>query len=141
FTPSFSGSDPSYTGTFGGIPDRVCDGNLESGQQSVERWFDTSCFQVPALGRFGNSGVNILEGPGLHLHHLSLTKEIAISERFTLKYIAGISNLFNQPQFDFPRTNISASDPGRITQIRVGADLSMEKTRARQMEMTLRLEW
>ncbi|HLU99869.1 MAG TPA: TonB-dependent receptor [Acidobacteriota bacterium] len=141
FTPSFSGSDPSNTGTFGGVPDRVCDGNLESGQQSVERWFDTSCFQVPALGRFGNSGVNILEGPGLHLHHLSLTKEIAISERFTLKYIAGISNLFNQPQFDFPRTNISASDPGRITQIRVGADLSMEKTRARQMEMTLRLEW
>ena len=65
FSPSFSDTDPSNTNSFGGLPDRVCNGNLPSGQRTVEHWFDTSCFVEPPPGRFGNSGVNVLEGPGL----------------------------------------------------------------------------
>lgn len=33
FTPSFSGSDPSKTNTFGGLPDRIADGHYPAGQR------------------------------------------------------------------------------------------------------------
>ena len=140
FHPTFSGSDPSNTNSFGGIPDRICDGNL-GGQRSIERWFDPSCFAPPPPGRFGNSGVNVLEKPGLNLLHLAVVKQFSLSERFTLEWVAGMSNLLNHPHFNQPRNNISVADPGRITRILTGADLSMEKTRSREIEFTLRLKW
>ena len=140
FNPTFSGSDPSSTNSFGGLPDRICDGNL-GGQRSIERWFDPACFTAPPPGRFGNSGVNVLERPGLNLIHLAIVKQFNLSERFKLEWVAGMSNLFNHPHFRPPRSNISAADPGRITSILTGADLSMEKTRSREIEFTLRLKW
>src|SRR5205807_2153841 len=74
FTPSYSGSDRSNTNTVGGIPDRIADGNLPTSQRSISHWFDPSAFAPPPPGRFGNSGVNILEGPGLQVHHLTVSK-------------------------------------------------------------------
>src|SRR5207247_1936474 len=50
FSPTFSDADPSNTNTFGGFPDRICNGNLPPDQRTVERWFDTSCFANPTAG-------------------------------------------------------------------------------------------
>ena len=44
-------------------PDRLTDGNLDSSQRTLDRWFDTSAF-VLARGHYGNSGGNILFAPG-----------------------------------------------------------------------------
>jgi len=140
FSPAFSGADPSRTNTLGGLPDRIADGNLPPSQRKVERWFDAAAFVAPQVGRFGNSGVNILEGPGIHLHHLSLVKNFKIHERFNLEYFTGISNLFNHPHFRFPRTDISAAEPGVINSAR-SADQDQNKAGPRMIEMTLRLRW
>lgn len=140
FSPAFSGADPSNTNSFGGLPDRIGDGNLPTEQRRVEKWFDPSAFTLPEPGRFGNSGVNILEGPGLHVHHLSLIKQFSLNERFNLEYFVGISNLFNRPHFRFPRNNISAARAGEITSERT-ANQDQNKAGARMIEMTLRLRW
>ena len=54
-------------------PDRIRDGNLPSGERTIDRWFDTSAFVAlnatsGAAGFvpnriFGNSGVGIVRGP------------------------------------------------------------------------------
>jgi hypothetical protein len=64
-------------------PKGICDGNLPNGQRTVDTWFDRSCFvAVPAkTGRFGNSGVNIIEGQGLNLTHVRMTKRFPVTER------------------------------------------------------------
>jgi len=141
FSPSFSGSDPSNTNTVGGLPNRVCDGNLPRGTRTVSRWFDPGCFTVPVPGTFGSSGVNVLKRPGYNLHHLTLSKDFKLNERFKLEYVASMSNAFNHPTFNPPISNISVPGTGRITDILVGADLSIEGTRAREIGMTLRLRW
>ena len=82
FSPTFTGSDPSHTNTFGGLPDRTCNGNLPASQRSVNHWFDTSCFAAPPNGRFGNSGAFVLEGPGYNMQDVSLAKTFNITERF-----------------------------------------------------------
>jgi hypothetical protein len=107
FSPAFSDEDPSNTNTFGGLPDRVCNGNLPTGERKIERWFDTGCFVNPPAGRFGNSGANVLEGPGLHVHNISVVKRFRLTERLHFDFMALISNVFNHPNFLFPAADIS----------------------------------
>jgi hypothetical protein len=52
----------------GGLPNRICNGNLPADQRTVTHWFNPACFVVPPAGQFGNSGANVLEGPGLQLN-------------------------------------------------------------------------
>ena len=112
FSPSFSGADPSNTNTSGGLPDRVANGNLPAGERRLNRWFDPSAFTRPAPGRFGNSGLNILEGPGLQEHNLTVSKTFRILEGLNFTSMAAIQNLFNHPNFNNPAANISA--PGSV---------------------------
>jgi hypothetical protein len=135
FSPSFSGADPSNTNTFGGLPDRVANGNLPSDQRTIDRWFDPAAFRVPAAGAFGNSASNVLEGPGRHQHNITILKRIPIWERLALTYGAAITNIFNRANFNNPAANISV--PGSVGRI------SSTKSYApnRQIMMRVRLEF
>jgi hypothetical protein len=139
FSPAFSGSDPSNTNTFGGLPDRVADGNKSGGQRTKEQWFDPAAFRVPPAGRYGNSGANILVGQGINVHHLSLAKKFALTERLSTTFTGAISNLFNHPHFNNPLSNISNPNPGRFTS--VVADYNPEKQTSRHVSLKLRVEW
>jgi len=143
FTPYYSGADPSNTNTVGGLPDRIADGNLPTGQRSIDRWFDVNAFAPPPPGRFGNSGVNILEGPGLHVHHLTVSKRHRITERLSLQTMLAISNLFNHPNFHFPAANISAPGAAGVISSTYGGgdDFNLEKAANRRMEVRVRLEF
>ena len=90
FSPSFSGADPSNTNTSGGLPDRIANGNLDRSDRKLTRWFDATAFVRPPAGRFGNSGVNILQAPGLHEHNLTIGKRFPITERFKFTFEAAM---------------------------------------------------
>ncbi|MFB3825698.1 MAG: carboxypeptidase regulatory-like domain-containing protein [Bryobacteraceae bacterium] len=139
FSPAFSGSDPSNTNTVGGLPDRIADGNIAPGERSVDRAFDPSAFRVPPAGRFGNSGMNIIEGQGINLHHMTLSKGFELTERFRLLFTGAISNLFNTPHFWGMRTNISTAGTGQMTTL--GTRLSPERSSHRHANLQLRLEF
>jgi hypothetical protein len=143
YTPTFSGSDPSNTNSPGGIPDRIGNGNLDS--LSPDRLFDASAFAVPPQGRFGNSGVNILEGPGLNLHHLSAVKQFPITEHVRFVFQTMLTNVANHPIFDFPTGNsLNISVPGsvaRATQLRDAGTGGREMSGARQFQFRFRVEF
>jgi hypothetical protein len=122
FTPSFSGFDPSGTGTIGGVPDRVGDGNLPTDTRNVRHWFDQTAFAVPgcpattplcsnpaAVGRFGNSGFNIVAGPPIRNLDFGLLKEFRAAERFVLRFTLTMANALNHPNFTVPASNISST--------------------------------
>ena len=58
-------------------PDRVRR-VLPSGERTIDRWFDASAFVAPAQLHFGNSGRNILYGPGTKQIDLSLFKSFPV---------------------------------------------------------------
>lgn len=119
FSPSYSGADTSNTNTSGGLPDRIANGNLPSSQRSIAHWFDTSAFVRPPAGRFGNSGANVLEGPGLQEHNITLGKTFRVTERFRFTFMAAAQNVLNHSNFDVPGANISApGSAGVISAIR-----------------------
>jgi len=140
FSPQFSGSDPSNTNTFSQVPDRICNGNFPPSQRSINGWFNTSCFAVPPNGRFGNSGVNILEGPGLNNQSVSLTKNFPVTERVHIEFSAMVSNVFNHPNFENPTSN-DITVPGAGVIGAVPDYYSAVKAGPRLVEGRLRVLW
>lgn len=137
FSPTFAGSDPSNTNTIGGTPDRIANGNLDPGQRTVDRWFDASAFAVPQPGRYGNSGLNILEGPGWNVHHLALVKEFRVTEKWKVMFQGNIANIFNTPHYNFPNANISV--PGQVARLFQPQDGGNPREKSANREVTLRL--
>jgi hypothetical protein len=153
FSPFFSTTDPSNTNSFGGLPDRIANGNLPPGQRTVNNWFNTSAFKIPGcpdsdpacanpanIGRFGDSGINILEGPGLVTQNLTLRKRFAITERLHFDLMATCGNLFNHPNFAIPSSTIDVPGAGVITG-QHDRYFSGEKSGARVIELRGRLEF
>jgi hypothetical protein len=139
FSPGFSGTNPSNTNTSGGLPDRIADGNLPSGERTDNRWFDANAFAIPQPGHFGNSGGNVLVGQGINVHHLSIAKTFPIYERLRFTLTGQMSNLFNHPHFNNPNSTINNPNPGLFTS--EIPQYNPERQGARQIGLKLRLEW
>jgi hypothetical protein len=96
-------------------PNRIGSGNLPSDQRSIDQWFDVSAFQVQPQYTYGNSGRNILFGPGLRNVDFSLQKFFAITERFRTQFRAEAFNLTNTPAFGQPNNSLNGLKPGVIS--------------------------
>jgi hypothetical protein len=114
-----SPQDFSNTQSTNPRPDRTCNG---TGQKTVNSWFDTSCFTTTALEqalaagqpRFGNSGRNILDNPGLDNWDIGLLKSFSLNERFKLQFRTESYNLFNQAHFGHPNSVVGSATEGQI---------------------------
>ena len=118
------------TGTFT-RPNRVCDGNLPSSKQTVNAFYDISCFTSPGLA-FGNAGRNILIGPGFGTWDLGADKDFRLTERFALQFRSEFFNVLNRANFGLPSGSIGSAAQGTITSV---------ITNARQIQFALRLHW
>jgi Carboxypeptidase regulatory-like domain/TonB dependent receptor len=132
FSPAYSGSDPSNTGTFGGLPDLIGDPNKVPGGKSINNWFNTAAFAVPQVGHFGNALPNSLEGQRLYVTHISLIKVVPITERFKFNFVAQVSNLFNHPYFLPPSGDITVPGGNQFTS-QVDTFSSLEIAKPRQI--------
>jgi Carboxypeptidase regulatory-like domain len=136
-TPTFSGPDPSNTQTFGGVPDRIGNGNLPEDQRSLNRWFDASAFTVPPNGRFGNAGRGIIVGPNRHAMNLGAFKSFKINERASVRFQATFANVLNHPNFGNPNLGISTPTAvGTITSTQ-----SRDSSGAREGLMGIRIDF
>ncbi len=114
-----SGTNPSQRSVAVQRPD--CGGG--SGYLSnptTSAFFNVAAYNVPAhpvdaagtaepIGRFGNCGVGVLEGPGAVTFSMSTGKTFHITERFAFRYEAQFSNLFNIVNWGEPNMNITGS--------------------------------
>jgi hypothetical protein len=78
-------------------------------------WFSPSSFAQPVGAVFGNSGRNVLSGPGFFNLNLSLFKEIRIRESYNLQLRAETFNFTNTPMFANPNTSITSQTFGVVT--------------------------
>jgi hypothetical protein len=115
FTPTLS-TDPSSTGTTA-RPNRLADGNLPSDQRSISHWFDTAAFVAPTCICFGNSGRDILRGPGLTNLDLSIIRDFAFHERYRIQFRLESFNLMNHPNFGLPNSALGNAAVGTISTV------------------------
>lgn len=113
-------------------PNRVCNGNLSAGKQSIKEWYQLSCFVTPPNYTFGNTGRNVLIGPGLETWDLGADKDFRLTERFGLQFRSEFFNALNHPNFGLPNASIGSVAAGTITNV---------ITNARQVQFALRLHF
>lgn len=97
-------------------PNRLGSGKLQ--EPGPDRWFDTGAFSPAPFGSFGNSGRNILDGPGYHDLSLSLTKDSKLAEALSLQFRAEFFNAFNRANFDLPNIFWGSPAFGRVSSAR-----------------------
>ena len=122
------------------LPDRLGSGALPAGQRSYLQWFNTSlnpadpnrAFAVPALYQYGNSGFDILRGPGMTTADVSLARSFPVRERLRLETRIEAFNSLNQTNFALPNRILGVESAGVI---------SHTSTPARQMQVVVRVEW
>ena len=94
------------------------DPNLDRGARTPALWFKTGVFLNPALmipGMFGNSGRNILIGPGFQNWDISLLKNLRFQEQTNLQFRAESFNIFNHTNFTGINTTVRFDNAGNPT--------------------------
>ena len=109
-------------------PDRICNGGLPTSQRTPGHFFNTdqnpadagACFVSPypasaINGHFGDSGRNILDGPGLYTVNWSIARNFRITDSGKLQFRWELFNLLNHPNFQLPNDNLDEVGAGSIT--------------------------
>ena len=84
-------------------------------QRSPLRWFNTNAFAPNPVGTFGDSGRDIILGPGFATVDFSLFKNTSLAERFNLQFRAEFFNLLNHTNFGPPGNFIDGPNFGVVT--------------------------
>jgi hypothetical protein len=79
------------------------------------------------IGRFGNSPVGSVEGPGLVNLSSGLSKTFSITERFRVKAEGTFTNVLNHTNLGDPNLNLSSGSFGLITSS-IGSDFGGART-------------
>jgi hypothetical protein len=96
-------------------PNRLGDGRLSRDERSVDRWFDPTAFAVPAPFTYGNSGRNVLRGPGLVNLDFLIGRNFHLKETMRLELRGEFFNLTNTAHFAKPNAFIGSPQAGLIT--------------------------
>jgi hypothetical protein len=80
-------------------------------------WFNPKAYAVAPYTRWGTAGAGDVEGPGMQIYNLSLSKFFIVNEtrNIRLRVRADFVNAFNCVNFQGPSTNISSSSFGTIS--------------------------
>ncbi len=137
FTPTMT---TSLLNTGGSVqyPNRIGTGKLS--HPTPQAWFNVADFVSPGQYQFGNSGRNILYGPGTKQVDASLFKNFDFSHDGTrrLQLRAEVFNVFNTPQFNNPNAAIGNAAAGTITS--AGTPQLFQRT-SREIQLAGKLYW
>ncbi len=103
------GTDVAGTGSpIVNRPNLVADPHIDN--PTPARFFNTDAFQVPEFGEFGNSGRNVIIGPGLANVDLALSHVFRVSDLVRAQFRADFYNALNRPNFAAPPTTQNFAD-------------------------------
>lgn len=114
FTPNVS-RDVANTGVGGQHPDVVAGSSCAVANPTLDHWFNTAAFSVPAPYTYGNAGANICRADYAVSTDFSLSKQFTITEGTRLQLNAAAFNVLNTPYFDAPHTDIDTGSGGKVT--------------------------
>ncbi len=117
----FSGVDNSLSGigsdradfTGSNIGQAVLKG--QSTAKEIQEYFNTSLFVHNAIGTYGDSPKNALQGPRLFNQDFAAIRNFKIMEKANLQFRAEFFNLFNTVNFSIPGNGVGGGNFGQIT--------------------------
>jgi hypothetical protein len=129
FTPKVANFDITTGGA--GRPNRTGKGTLPDA--SPDQWFERTVFPVVPLGAFqyGDSGRNVLDGPGTFALNTSLSRRFRLTESTAVQFRWEAFNITNHTSLGLPETHVDVLNGATISSARA----------PRQMQVGLRVEF
>ena len=126
FMTILASGDPSGTGfnqlVGNGRADTVVGVDPYAGQSigALGHWISPAAFSVPSdnIGRFADSAVGAVTGPGTQAVSMSLIKSINFTESVRVQFGGEAANLFNHPNYAVPANlTVGTSGFGSVTNL------------------------
>ena len=130
-----AGTDRNFDGVTNDRADLVGNPELDHGRpldQVIEAWFNVGAFAVPAVGTDGNSGRNIIDGPGYRNVDLGVFRDIPLKGRSLFQFRVEATNVFNIVNLNNPGLTLNA--PATFGKIRSAKNM-------RQIQLGLRFSF
>ena len=120
--------DNSNTGNIGGIfgydrPNLV--GNHQLSSRDPDRYFDASAFAAADPFHFGNTGRNIIVGPGYASLDTALSKQFSVGQEHKIQIRAEVFNGLNRANFRLPEGFVGRPTFGKILSASPGRELQL----------------
>jgi hypothetical protein len=99
------------------FPNRIAKGTVSD--PGVNQWFDVADFPMVPNNAYlyGNSGRNILDGPGTISVNQTIYRNFRYRERATLQVRWELFNVLNHANFQLPVNNITSVNAGTLTSV------------------------
>lgn len=81
---------------------------------TINQFFNTAAFAIPAAGAFGTSGRNVIIGPGSHVLNAQFTRDLALGQSRSVSINVNASNLLNTVNFASIDTNVNSPSFGQV---------------------------
>ena len=112
---------------------------------TIARWFDTTAYGAPPIGRFGNAERSSIQAPGLNLWHFGLHKRFRFSDgpdAPNIRIEITTTNIFNTPQYVAPNTDVTPTNVAAGTINAIGGSAGfIQQAGMRAARLGFRLEW
>jgi hypothetical protein len=127
------------TGT-GNRPNRIGDG--AAAEPTITQWFDPTAFVAVTdlTGTYGDSGRNILRGPGQFNIDFSVIKNTKLGKLDT-EFRVEAFNLLNHPQFGNPNATFGNAQFGQITAMLANPSCALCGTTERNVQIAFKVKF
>ena len=105
-----SGVNGALRADYTGLPTDISD-------PTIDQWFNTDAFTIPAAGAFGSSPRNVIVGPGSKNLNLTINRNVALGSNRNVQINVGINNVLNLANYTGIDTNVNSPTFGQITGI------------------------
>jgi hypothetical protein len=84
---------------------------------TIDHWFNTDAFSVPAAGAFGSSPRNIIIGPGSKNLNMSFNRQVRLGGNRNLQVQMQVNNILNLANYSGVDTNVNSPTFGQIRSV------------------------
>jgi hypothetical protein len=105
------GVNGTLRGDYNGQPIRLSD-------PTIDRFFNTAAFSVPAPGLFGTAGRNLIIGPGSKLLNAQFSRDVRLGGNRAVTLQVNANNLLNLVNYGAVDTIVNSPTFGQITSVR-----------------------
>jgi hypothetical protein len=119
FTPRVTASASDVArGTNGTLRADYLGGPIRISGPSIDRFFNTAAFGLPAPDRFGSAGRNIIIGPGSQLLNAQISRDVTMKRNRAVTLQATASNLLNAVNYAAIDTVVNSRTFGQVLSVR-----------------------
>ena len=119
YTPRVTGAVSDVArGTNGTLRANYAGDPISLADPTIDRFFNTSAFTIPAAGTFGNASRNLIIGPGSRQLNAQLARDVRLGGNRVMSLQLNTTNLLNMVNYGAIDTAVNSPTFGQILSVR-----------------------